>query len=1201
MKLSDILNRLFAKTTRSRSLRPAQQRARLEVEGLESRLVPYSVSGNAWPHAELVTLSFMPDGTNLGGVTSNLFQTFNQKFGSASAWQTTILKAAQVWAQQTNLNFSVVADSGADSGSGNYEQGDPTIGDIRIGGFAFGSSTLAMAYMPPPANNYSLAGDISFNTGQAFHIGTTYDLFTVALHEFGHALGLEHSSSGTAAAMYPSYTSAKQSLNSDDIAGIRNIYSSNHARSTDAYAGAATPDSSFATAADISALINPTTLTEQLPNLDITTTNTQEYFAVTAPAATSGTLTVNVQSQGLSLLSPNLTVYAADQQTVLGSASGLGHYGTTLTVTLNQVTAGQRFYLKVQGADSSAFSTGRYALTANFSSSPSPAVTPPNTQTLDGFPVNGSGGAADTNAQGDTYLDSVPAITGITPDTGLSSNDGVTSAQNIKLVGSAPEHDTVTVYLVSSNGKNTPIGTATMGGGNNWTFDYTGTTLSAGTYQFTATSTDSFGNISGYATPFTVVIDTTAPQKPNLMGISPDTGFSATDGITQVNTPTLQGTAPANSLVQIYQNGNTAVFGSVMADSNGNWSYQSQGLGDGTYSFTATATNLAGNVSNLCSALPVTIDTHAPNAPVITGISPDSGTAGDGVTNDPTIHLLGTAAPLNQVQVFNGGVSIGTAMSDGSGNWQFDYSHTTLANGTYSFTALGTDRAGNSSNLSHVYTVVIDLTRLPVPVVSGIKYDSGVSGSDCITNVPYQVFNGTSIPNGTVQVFLDGKSIGTIATDGSGNWSFDYSKTAISEGTHTVTAQVTDFVGNVSAMSAPMTLIIDLTAPIKPIITSWGPDSGMSATDGITNVNTPTFYGTTEAYGTVTVLDNGHALGTTTANATGAWQFTCPTLGDGVHPMTATATDLAGNMGQASQAINITIITKIGNVHVTGITPDTGAHNNDGITNARNIKILGQSDPGDTVQVFRGGASIGTTVANSQGNWIFDYTGTTLADGIYNFTASASDVAGNVSQLSQMLSVTIDTVAPNAPVIAGVIESTDASGNQILSSSGIAEAQSTVTVYCNGSVIGSTNADGQGKWHYDYKSTKFANGKYLFAATATDLAGNVGAQSLFNLLLGNGMQNLSVPKLTVASVLGVAGNGNPIAIATPTFTGNAKAGTQVTVVDGNMVLGTTVADASGHWTFTSPRLATGNHSVSVFATDSLGNQGLLSNPLAFQI
>ena len=162
-----------------------------------------------------------------------------------------------------------------------------------------------------------------------------------------------------------------------------------------------------------------------------------------------------------------------------------------------------------------------------------------------------------------------------------------------------------------------------------------------------------------------MTIDTTAPTVPTITSFSTDSGVVG-DGITNDNALTLTGTAEANSTVKVYDG--ATLLGSALASGTGAWSYTTAVLPNGGHSLTATATDAAGNTGVASSALIVTIDTTAPTvAPTITSFSTDSGVVGDGITNDNTLTLTGTAEANSTVKVYDGATLLGSALASGTG------------------------------------------------------------------------------------------------------------------------------------------------------------------------------------------------------------------------------------------------------------------------------------------------------------------------------------------------------------------------------------------------------------------------------------------------------------------------------------------------------------------------------------------------------
>ena len=398
-------NRSTLSQMRRRAVRPL-------VEGLEARLLLYTATGDQWTYDSRITYSFMPDGTNVAGLTSVLFQTLNAKYATAT-WEGQIEQAASLWETVANVNLALVSDGGEAEGTNGDQQDDPRFGDIRIGMVPLPAGILAETSLPPPANGGTDAGDIFFNSNINWQINNNYDLMTVAAHEFGHALGLGESTVSTAV-MYGTYNGIKQALTSDDTAGIDSIYGT---PTYDQFNTGGNRNSNTFTAANINSFITSNGQIA-IPALDITAGGQAEWFFVNVPSTTTGTMTVTVQSSNLSSLAPSLQLYNSSRSLV-SQTSAPNTFGATISLSTS-ATSGQGFYVKVTDA-SGPGPIGGFGLLLNFGSQTQSPIPPPNTVVAQ--QPDGGGGTEDDNAPAGGLIGlEFGSITGLFPTTGSTSN-----------------------------------------------------------------------------------------------------------------------------------------------------------------------------------------------------------------------------------------------------------------------------------------------------------------------------------------------------------------------------------------------------------------------------------------------------------------------------------------------------------------------------------------------------------------------------------------------------------------------------------------------------------------------------------------------------------------------------------------------------------------------------------------------------------
>ena len=349
------------------------------------------------------------------------------------------------------------------------------------------------------------------------------------------------------------------------------------------------------------------------------------------------------------------------------------------------------------------------------------------------------------------------------------------------------------------------------------------------------------------------------------------------------------------------------------------------------------------------------------------------------------------------------------------------------------------------------------------------------------------------------------------------------------------------------------------------------------ANNSVTSDTTPTYSGTAEPNSTVTIIVDGIPITTVTADAAGNWTYTptSPLITEGAHTVSATATDAAGNTS-AHSATNTFILDTTAPAAPVVVTPANGTATNDNTPT-----ITGTAEANSTVTVYLNGSAVGTTTADSAGNWTFT-PATALTDGTYAAKATATDAVGNVSVDSNTNTFTVDTTAPVAPVVV-----TPANGSVINDNTptitGTAEANSTVTVYLNGTVSGTTTADAAGNWTFT-PTTALADGTYAAKATSTDAAGNVSVDSNTNTFTLDATAPSAPVVLTPA-------NGSVTNDTTPTYSGTAEPNSTVTIIVDGTPVTTVTADAAGNWTYTptTPLSPEGSHTVSATATDAAGN------------
>ncbi|WP_410053841.1 MULTISPECIES: Ig-like domain-containing protein [Enterobacter] len=719
--------------------------------------------------------------------------------------------------------------------------------------------------------------------------------------------------------------------------------------------------------------------------------------------------------------------------------------------------------------------------------------------------------------------------------------------------------------------------------------------ITDGNYTISAAVSDKAGNPA--SSDRDVLVDTTVPQL-TIHTVSDDDVINSAEHVQAlIVTGSVTGAA-AGDVVTVTLNGKSYT---ATLDASGNWSVgvpaaDVTALAAGDYTITAALTDKAGNSNSATHGVAVNL-----TAP---GLTIDT-VSGDDVINSTEktqdLTLSGTASGLAAgavVTVMLNGKAY-SAQVDDNGKWTTTVPASEvgqLGEALYTVTASATDSVGNSTSASHTVNVE---SVLPGVIINTIAGDDVINAAELAAGqtISGKVVNAEA--GNTVTVTIGGNRY-TATVQSDLTWSVNVPEsvlTALGNGDLTVTASVTNGVGN--SGSAERDITIDANLPGLRVDTVAGDDVINSIEHGQNLIVTGSSDGLA-AGTTLTVTVNGKTYPATVL-ADGTWRAAIPAadvgaLAAGTVTVTVAGQSSAGNPVSISHDVTVDLAT-------VAISIDAIA--SDDVINAAekgaDLVLSGATsnvEENQTVTITFGGKSYTATVG-ADGKWTATVPAADLAglkDGDASVQVSVTNVNGNSASAGREYSVdaTAPTITINTLATDDILNAAEAKSDLTVSGTSTAEAGQTVTVSLNGKDY-TTTVSADGSWTLNVPAADLAgltDGSVTVTASVSDKAGNPASVD-HNLTV-----DVTVPAVTINTIAGddvinVAEHSQAHVIS-GTATG-AAAGDKVTVTIGGQTY-TTVLDAAGNWSVGVPAsvisgLSDGTVTVTASVTDAAGNTG----------